>query len=222
MENNPAPITDAINVVAAEGQANVSEETIALHKLVNKELGTTYADDETALQAIKQTKAYVGKVGQVLPYLDKAKEKGIHTSKLIEAMENVLNGNGQQPSPAPSVDTDKFATREQVAKLQADIFYRDNPSVAPYRQAIDEFAAATGKSQPEIIQMDAFKTLVGNATGFDEMQKAKSVLQTNPRLGVATDNLTKAQEAVKSGDFAKAQDLAVGAVMEQINAQEKR
>lgn len=222
MDNNQsATLTDPSKLSGAGGGDNVSEETISLHKLVNKELGTNYADDDAALQGLKQTKDYVGRVGQVMPFFDKAKEKGIATSKLFEAMDQIVNGTPVTATPA-SADTDKFATKEQVLKLQADIFYRDNPQVAPYRQAIDDYALATGKTQSEVVASDTFKTLLENAKGFDEAQKAKSVLQTNSRLGVASDKLTKAQEAAKSGDFTGAANNAVGAVLDQIADQEKR
>jgi len=213
MDNNqPATLTDAPQLSAAGGGSNVSEETVSLHTLVNKELGTNYADDDAALQGLKQTKDYVGRVGQVMPFFDKAKALNIPTSKLFEAMDNIVNGT-PQGSPA-SENTDKFATKEQLVKLQADIFYQNNPQVAPYRQAIDEFAVATGKSPAEVVALDAFKSLIENAKGFDEVQKAKSVLQTNPRLGVASDNLMKAQESAKAGDISGAQTHAMDAVME--------
>jgi len=147
-----------------------------------------------------------------MPFFDKAKALNIPTSKLFEAMDNIVNGTPQ--GSLASENTDKFATKEQLVKLQADIFYQNNPQVAPYRQAIDEFAVATGKSPAEVVALDAFKSLIENAKGFDEVQKAKSVLQTNPRLGVASDNLMKAQESAKAGDISGAQTHAMDAVME--------
>jgi len=212
--NQSTTVPDASQLSAAVGGDNGSAETLEIRDYVNRLWGTNYADNDAAEKGLVETKAYVGKVGQVLPFFDKAKEKGIPTSKIFEAMDNVVNG-AAQPSPIQISETDKFATKEQVAKLQADIFYRDNPAVAPYRQAIDEFASATGKTQAEVITMEAFKNLIEGAKGFDEVQKAKSVLQTNPRLGVATDTLTKAQDALKNNaPQSVVADLAVKAVME--------
>jgi hypothetical protein len=225
MENNPAAtLPDGINVVPAAGGANVSEETISLHELVNKELGTNYGDDDAALQGLKQTKDYVGRVGQVMPFFDKAKERNIPTSQLFEAMDKVISGNAPAPAAQPpaSVDTHNLATKDEVRSLQRDIFYEKNPQFQGYRQAIDGISDATGKSPAEIVVSDAYKGVFENASGFDRIQKEKSVLQTNPRLGVATDNMTKAQEALRGGNFGKAADLAVGAVMETIAAQEGR
>lgn len=213
MDNNQsATLPDAPQLSVAVGGDNVSEETTELHVLINKEFGTKYADDDAALKGLKETRDYVGRAGQMLKLIDSGRSKGMSENEIILKMQDSINGNAQA-SPVSS-DTDKFATKEQVAKLQADIFYRDNPNVATYRQAIDEFAAATRKTQAEVIQMDAFKSLIDNAKGFDEVQKAKSVLQTNPRLGVASDNLTKAQESAKAGDIAGAQAHAMDAVME--------
>ncbi len=213
MDNNQsATLPDAPQLSAAVGGDNVSEETVSLHDLVNKELGTSYADDDAALQGLKQTKDYVGRVGQVMPFFDKAKEKGIATSKLFEAMDNIVNGT-PQGSPV-SENTDKFATKDQILSLQRDIFYKDNPQLSGYRQAIDEFSTATGKSPAEVVAMDSFKALIGNATGFDEVQKAKTVLNSNPRLGVAQDSMTKAAEAMKTGDQSSAIANAMDGVME--------
>jgi hypothetical protein len=224
MDNNPsATIPGASNVSAAVGGENVSEQTTTLVQLVNKELGTNYKDDEAALQGLKETKNFVGTVGQVKPFFDKAREKGIPTSKLFEAMDKIINNDNSAPqAQPPSVDISKLATKEEVAKLQRDLFYKEKPQFEPYRQAIDGMADATGKSPSEIVASDAFKPVFEKASGFDELQKSKSVLQSNPRLGVATDNLAKAQDALKQGDFGKASNLAVGAVMEQIAAQENR
>ena len=222
MDNNQsATLTDPSQLNGAGGGDNVSEETFSLHILVNKELGTNYADDDAALAGLKQTKDYVGRVGQVMPFFDKAKALNIPTSKLFEAMDNIVNGNPVTVPPT-SENTDKFATKSEVVSLQRDLFYRDNPGLAPYRQAIDTVSDATGKSPAEIVSMEQFKGLIEGAKGFDEMQKSKSVLQSNSRLGVASDKNTKAQEAMKVGDITGAVNNAVGAVLDQINDQEKR
>lgn len=213
MDNNPSvPIPDAPQLsAAAEGGENVSEETVSLHQLVNSELGLNYPDDRAALQGLKETRSYVGKVGQILPYFDRAREQGIPTSKLLEAMDNIVNG---QPAPqqAPAApDTDRFVTKDE---LNRQLFYKDHTEYQPYQPIIDAMAATQGKRPDEVVQDAAFKSVFEQAQGFKEAEKSKSVLQTNSRLGAAADTMTKAAEALKTGDIASAQMHALDAVMD--------
>lgn len=209
MDNNPSiTITDTAHVDAAGGKENVSAETVNLFELVNKELGTTYKDDAAALAGLKQTKDYVGRVGQVMPFFDKAKELGIPTSKLFEAMDNTINNpQGTQPT----ADTSKFVTREEMDR---ELFYKDNPQYVPFKPMIDAMATSQKVEASAVVGQDAFKTIFDKAKGFDEVQRSKSVLQTNSRLGVASDSMTKASEAMKNGNQPAAVQNAMDAVLE--------
>lgn len=211
MANNPSEtITGAAQLTATDGAENVSEETVGLAEFVNKELGTNYKDDEAALAGLKQTKDYVGRVGQVMPFFDKAKEKGIPTSKLFEAMDQTLNGQ-VPPQVQPVAEPSNYVTKDELSR---QLFFKDNPQYQPYEAIIDAMAAQNKVAPREVVESDQFKSLFDKAKGFDEVQKSKSVLQTNSRLGVAQDSMTKAQEAMQSGDVRKAQDLAVKAVID--------
>jgi len=83
-------------------------------------------------------------------------------------------------------------------------------------------------SWDEFVKSPTASTLVEKVTGYNEIQGKKSILESNPRLGVATDKLTQArqlsQEAVRaaqSGDVTSsvvaqeaAKANAVASVME--------
>lgn len=213
MDNNQSTtITDPGKLAGAGGGDNVSEETISFHELVNKELGTNYVDAPAALQGLKQTKDYVGRVGQVMPFFDKAKEKGIPTSKLFEAMDTIINAQEQKVEPVvQKIDTDQFVTKDE---LNRQLFYKDNPQYQPYQELIDATAKAQGVTADKVVSSDAFKPFFEKAKGFEEIEKTKSVLQTNQRLGVASDSFTKAADAAKTGDMSGAQKHAMDAVME--------
>lgn len=216
-DNQSATLPGASQLNASVGGDNVSEETTELHVLINKEFGTKYTDDDAALKGLKETRDYVGRAGQMLKIVDVGRTKGMSETEIIQKMNESINGNANA-SPV-SEGTDKFATKTELLSLQRDLFYRDNPTLATYRQSIDAVADATGKSPAEVVSMEQFKGLIDSAKGFDEIQKAKSVLQTNPRLGVASDNLTKAQESAKAGDIPGAQASAMKAVMEVVYGQ---
>ena len=93
-------------------------------------------------------------------------------------------------------------------------FYAENPQYKPYKDVISKF----GGNPEEVIKDSVFQSTFKKASAYDETEKSKSVLHSNPRLGKITDKITEAKTAMASGDSAKAQDAAVLAVL---NAFEK-
>lgn len=84
----------------------------------------------------------------------------------------------------------------ELATLRKEMWYKDNPEFAQYRKQIDKI----GGNPAEVIAKEEFKELFEKARGFDENQKLKTVLDTNPRIAVSRDNLAKAKEAQKAGN----------------------
>lgn len=93
-------------------------------------------------------------------------------------------------------------------------FYAENPQYKPYKDVISKF----GNNPEEVIKDPVFQSTYKKASAYDETEKSKSVLHSNPRLGRITDKITEARDAIKAGDVNKAQDAAVLAVL---NAFEK-
>ncbi len=150
-------------VASAEDQSGVSLEEL------NKIMGTEFKDKDTALKAIKDTKDYVGKAGQV--------EK-----QLKEQLEN-------------ATDADQIShLQEQVKAIQTESFYARHPEYEPYKDAI----TAMGENPADVVGSDAFKVMYEKAKGYDETQQSKSVLETNPRLNQVRDRMTKAREDIKA------------------------
>jgi hypothetical protein len=188
------------NVPAADGGAAVSEEVVELKDLLGTALGKTFPNNEAALKAVTDTFSYVGEYGKVRPVLKQLQDK-FGADYLTKIMETT-----NQPQ-----DAGNFVTKEELA---TERFFTKNPDYEAHRSVIEAFAKTSGKSLAEAVDLPEIKSLMDKAKSYDEMEKSKSVLQTNPRLGVATDNISKAKEAQKAGDTATAESLAVAAVLE--------
>jgi hypothetical protein len=101
----------------------------------------------------------------------------------------------------------KVSTLENML-LEAN-FYAENPQYKPYKDVITKF----GGNPAEVIKDPVFQSTFKKASAFDETEKSKSVLHSNPRLGRITDKITEAKTALSDGDSQKANDAAVEAVL---------
>lgn len=112
-----------------------------------------------------------------------------------------------------TVDQNQYISRDQY---ETDMFYTKNPEYeqSGVRSIIDSMAKSEGKKPSDIVNSDSFKTIFSKVRGYDESQSMKSVLESSPHLASSRDNLSKARDAVKAGDRASAEDLAVKAVMD--------
>jgi hypothetical protein len=104
--------------------------------------------------------------------------------------------------------------REEVAKLRKENFYSKNPDLntPEYRDIIERL----GGNPEEVINMPTFKAIYEKAKGFDESQKLRTVLESNPRTVATKDRLSKARTAVQQGNYAQAKELAIDAVVSQM------
>lgn len=177
--------TDVGSGAGESAVETVTEPVIPLSKL-KETLGKDFSDPDTALKSIKDTYSYVGKVGQV------AKEKEELQKKLAETAGN-------------------YITKDQY---DADMFYKDNPVYAANRDLIDSVAKAKGIHVREAVNDPSLKATLEKVQGYEEVQKSKSVLQSNPRIAASTDKLAKAKEMAVPGNTDAAAALAAQAVME--------
>lgn len=99
---------------------------------------------------------------------------------------------------------------KELSEIKANMFFKDNPDLAPYRAAISKM----GSNPEEVVNTPEFKLIFDKAIGNDKDQKLKSVLVSNPRLASSKDNLTKAREAANSGNTEERDRLAVRAVLD--------
>jgi hypothetical protein len=84
---------------------------------------------------------------------------------------------------------------KELAEMRKERFFDKNPDLAPFRQAYEK----VGGSPEEFFNSEAFKPLIEKAKGYDESQKLRTVLESNPRLASSKDSLTKANDLKKAG-----------------------
>lgn len=78
----------------------------------------------------------------------------------------------------------------ELAEERKERFYDRNPGYAPLRSVIEKM----GNSPSEVVNSAEFKGIYEKISGYDESQKLKTVLESNPRLSSSRDSLTKARE----------------------------
>src|ERR1051326_8567438 len=104
----------------------------------------------------------------------------------------------------------KVTTLEK--QLQETMFYSQNPDFN--NDDFKNMVALSGKSPAELVQTPQFKEQYAKIKAYNEIEKSKSALQSNSRLGQVTDKFTQAKEAVQSGNQQAANEAAVSAVLE--------
>lgn len=186
--------TDA-NVKDAVAQATDQK---TLKDVLGEQLGKSFKTDEAALKAVKDTFNYVGEYGQIKPLVEKA--GGVQ--ELIKQMEELKQPEKTEQA-SPVVDPEKFVSREEY---DAEKFYGQNPQ---YNNP--EVKAILGTKPTEALQNEAVKSAVDKIVSYAEVEKSKSVLETNPRLGQAKDKIGQSRDAIKQLRQAQAQGDTVGA-----------
>lgn len=202
MENENEIITDGIltgddDVASSvDGQADSSNNQssgISLKDWAKNVLGKEFNDDQAAEKAIKDTFNYVGEYGQVKKLAD---EKGVDLKAAVQNFNK---------------DDDRFVSREQYQK---DMFYKDNPSYAPYSKVINALSKELGVNISEVVKTDDFKNIYDKASKFEEIEKSKTVLRSNPQLGMVKDKISEAGKHLETGDINSAKQSAVSAVID--------
>jgi hypothetical protein len=178
----------------ATNDGTAAQSGVSIKDVLGQTLGKQFTSDEAALKAVKDTFSYVGK-----------KIDSQHAGQAAATFEN----NG-----ADNVDTSKFISKEQY---EQDMFYSKNPQLEEYKDILKGLATANGVSVSEAANLDSFKKMFEKTSAYDSSQKAKSVLETNPRLGHVTDKLSKAREFAAQGNSVAATDNAVAAVIDAYN-----
>lgn len=167
------------------GDPQAVSDVVSIKDVLSEHLGKEFSDDATALKAVKDTFSYVGKMGQEVKELK---------DKLSSLKPENLN-----------------RVEELERAIKETQFYADNPDFRPYKDIINSFK---GQTPEEVVGSDAFKTVFAKVKSYDESEKSKSVLSSNPRLGQITDKMSQAREAQGKGNSDAAARLAVDAIAE--------
>lgn len=137
---------------------------------LNQRLGKNFPSKEAALKSIEDTISYVGR-----------KKEDIEREVLSRV----------------ATKDDHSAMAKQLEEMRRDMFYKDNPQYAdPNTRALIN---QLGGNPVEVVSKPEFKAVFDKVKGYDDSQKLRTVLDSNPRLATTKDALTKARELQSSG-----------------------
>lgn len=196
-------LADGSQLNPADGGSADQTSSISLEDL-SKVLGKEYKDPETALKSVKDTFNYVGDVGKVKNLINDAKAKlGTDEAGVLTALNKLMEEQTTTTTPEVKVDapaqpsTEGFITRDQYHE---DMFFSKNENLAEVRDILTPLknASPETKAMPweAFVAGEQAKKVVDTFIGYKEVQSQKSVLESNPRLGTATDKLTEARNLV--------------------------
>jgi len=192
------PLAGEQDVDSSDGKG-ADSEAVSVKDVLNKYLGKDFKDDETALKAVKDTFSHVGKVGKYQPLISELEDKFGGEEGALKAIESV-----QDPEKSGLVTKEKFDT---------ELFYRDKPEYQPYRKVIDSMAKSEGNTPGEVVETEEFKSIFEKVKAHDKAEESKSVLMSNPKIGLATDKISDAKKDLSEGKKESAEKKAVNAVI---------
>jgi len=129
-------------------------------------------------------------------------------------------GKAGQNQSKEAVDTNVL---EELAKLRGTVeagqFYTEKPEYKPYETLISKL----GDNPSEVVESEEFKAVFEKAKAGEEALDAKSVLETNPRLGQQQDKVRESRDLVNEGlaegnvnKIRQAETAAVDAVLDSL------
>lgn len=182
------------SVTPPEGGESSANSNDPIVEVVRETTGREVKDRETALKVLKDNLSANGKLAQ-------------ENSSLKAELTQLKSMNAGSPEVA-----EKIHNLEQ--RLNESAFYSENPELKDYRDLVSTFAGKHGGDLQQVLEDESFKGILEKVQIAEKHERSRSVLESNPRLGQATDKLTEAKEAMKEGDRTRAENAAVGAVLE--------
>lgn len=202
----PETLADAPQLSATDGGSADEAGSISLDEL-SKVLGKEYKDAETALKSVKDTFNYVGDVGKVKSLINNAKERlGTDEAGVLNALNKLM-----EPEKTPEVQAvapaqpsaEGFITRDQYVE---DMFFSKNENLAEVRDILTPLKNASDTTKAmswnDFIASEQAKKVVDTFSGYKEVQSKRSVLESNPRLGTATNKLDEARSLLEKATSA--------------------
>jgi hypothetical protein len=162
-----------LNSAAPEGAVGTvtkdQADSLSLAEL-NRLTGKNFPSKESALKSITDTYSYVGKKRE-----DVAREVKAEISA--------------------SDVTDKLA--RELEEMRKERFFDRNPKYA--EPSVRKLIERLGGSPEQTVDSPEFKAVFEKVSGYDESQKLKTVLGSNPRIAASRDSLAKAREISMAG-----------------------
>ena len=106
--------------------------------------------------------------------------------------------------------TEPTSAADEIKQIKEQLFYSENPEYKPYKDIIKDM----GVNPADAVAKESFKAIFTNLSEFEKTKNAKSVLETNPRIGQAVSKLDQAKDLSTKGQYSSANESAVSAVMD--------
>lgn len=111
---------------------------------------------------------------------------------------------------APVSQSDNGEVAKQLREMKTELFYSKHPEYESFKGAISKM----GENPADVVEMPEFKDVFVKASGFDKIQKTKTVLESNPRIGQIRNKQKEAHEALVGRNYSAANAIAVESVIE--------
>lgn len=180
-DTTESTLPDAADITAPDSDSASTEPSVTLKEL-NSFLGKEFPSKETALKALRDTQVFAV----------------TREEKIAERVRSSMPVN------------DMSALTAELAQVKENLFFRDNPDYADYRDTIK----ALGKNPADVVESEAFKRIFVDAKAGKEFKNTRTVLESNPRIAEARSTFDKAMEASKSGNTAMSKQYAAQAVID--------
>lgn len=184
-----------------ENQDNLTPETLAGEADVTSTDGTEAVSDvaekavSDAISSSEQKAPDAMNLEELNRFLGKDFKSKDAALKSIKETFNYVGKVGQKQPVANS---------SEVEDMKRELFFVKNPTLEKHRELLEAVAVKNNVPLQEAAQLDSFKSYVDKADGYEQTQAAKSVLQSNPKLGAVRDSMQEARDLVKqasqSGD----------------------
>ena len=196
----PNGLPDDGNSSAAGGAASVGGAELLDLSELNQLLGKNFPTKDAAMKSIKDTFSYTGQVGQ------------------LRAELNSLRSGQAAASSSSSQDSELSSTVKALqAELDEQRFVTERPELKDYLPTLRELRNSTGKTLNELLSNESLRPLFEKSLAQDAVQKKRSVLESNPRLGQMRNKTDESRAALEKGNLGLAKETAVSAVLDAYN-----
>lgn len=153
--------------------------------------------------APEETVGSVAGEGMTLAEINTTLGKNFPTKEAaLKSFKDTFSYVGKKKEDIEREVTSKLQVNEQTNKLAQEIeemrkerFYDKNPQYSSLRSVIEK----AGGNPADVVNQDWFKEISTKVSGYEETQKLKTVLESNPRLASSRDSLSKARELSQTG-----------------------
>jgi|ERR1035437_1249056 hypothetical protein len=154
--------------------------------------------------SLKELESFLGKT-----YPDKAT-----ALKSLKDTQSYVGRKIEAATPVPATDPTVAA---ELRAMKNELFYSKNPQYDT--PELREVISKIGENPADVVNGASFKVIFDKTSGYDKIQKTKTVLESNPRIGQVRNKMSEAKEAAKGRDYTNANKKAVAAVLESYEMQ---